>query len=276
MRPLVAVLVLGPVVLAGCSSGTATRTTTAQTSTSAARVSACASQLLEPRAAPKPLRTPLPASILSSFAVFRRAAVASDQPPTHEPSGGQLADELLKEYELASYYPAYVRQLMRLPDGQRYFVVAAYARFEPVAAADCLSRGVDRRQLTEQQRRRAREPVYCLIELPADNTQGPGCEPFAAVDESARAFEASDYHAREATVEMVPDGVASVRILYRDHVPSQRGSNGSTAPGARSEGSVARAQPATPRLRSVSCARRSVADRRRERQGRARAIRPAR
>jgi hypothetical protein len=191
MRPVLAIALLGLIVLAGCSSGRAT-VTRAHTTAAATRVSACIGELFRARVAPEQLRTPLPASILASFAIFRRAAVASDEPPASELSGGQLADQLRKEY--------------------------AYARSEPVSA-DCSPRDVDRRQLAEQQRRRTREPVYCLIELPSDTTQGPGCEPFAAVDESARAFETSDYGGREATVELVPDGVASVRILYRDDPP---------------------------------------------------------
>jgi hypothetical protein len=45
----------------------------------------------------------------------------------------------------------------------------------------------------------------------------PGCEPFAQVNESARAFRVSDFLG-EPAIELVPDGVASVRIVYPSHV----------------------------------------------------------
>ncbi len=64
------------------------------------------------------------------------------------------------------------------------------------------------------------EPVFCIIEVGTNkNTPVPGCEPFAQVDESFGAFQVSDFLSREPTMELVPDGVASVRITYRDTAP---------------------------------------------------------
>ncbi len=127
-----------------------------------------------------------------------------------------LASELYSSYELASYQPAYVRRLQELA-GRRYFVVPAFAQFS-MARAECLSRRVDRAELLGEQRRRAAEPLYCFIAVPEQEGTSPGCEPFAATGQSARVFAASDV-LREPQIELVPDGVAAVRITYRDHAP---------------------------------------------------------
>ncbi len=42
-----------------------------------------------------------------------------------------------------------------------------------------------------------------------------GCKPFAAIDEGDRVFQ-SDALTKEPTVELVPDGVASIRIAYHE------------------------------------------------------------
>src|SRR5271155_2398717 len=168
---------------------------------------------------PKELSTPLEATTLSSFAIFRRPARPSDEPPGLNPAAGGLGRELYKDYELSSYYPAYVRQLTGLPDNRRYFVIPAFGRPEAVPPADCFPAG-ERRELVEQEHRRSVEPVYCIIEVGGNgNAPVPGCEPFAQADESFRAFHVSDFLGREPTVELVPDGVASVRITYRDRIP---------------------------------------------------------
>jgi hypothetical protein len=73
--------------------------------------------------------------------------------------------------------------------------------------------------LVEQQHRRLTEPVYCIIEVGGSrNAPLPGCEPFAAIDEGLRVFRSSDF-TREPTVELVPNGIASVRIAYRAAAP---------------------------------------------------------
>jgi hypothetical protein len=152
---------------------------------------------------------------LSSFAIFRRPPLPSDEPPGLNLATGGLGRELYKTYELSSYYPAYVRQLTRLPDGRRYFVIPAYGRSEAVVPAHCLAGGEsERRALVEEQHRRLVEPVDCIIEVGGGEDAPPqGCEPFAAIDEGDRVFQ-SDALTNEPTVELVPDGVASVRIAY--------------------------------------------------------------
>jgi hypothetical protein len=167
---------------------------------------------------PKELSTALEATILSSFAIFRRPARPSDEPPGLNPAGGGLSRELYKDYELSGYYPTYVRQLTGLPGNRRYFVIPAFGRPEAVPPAHCFPAG-ERRELVEQEHRRSVEPVYCVIEVGGNgNAPVPGCEPFAQADESFRAFHVSDFLGQEPTVELVPDGVASVRITYRDRV----------------------------------------------------------
>jgi len=164
---------------------------------------------------PKELSTPLEGTTLSSFAMFRRPALPSDEPPGLNPADGGLGRELYKDYELSSYYPAYVRQLTGLPGNRRYFVIPAFGRPEAVPPAHCF-RGGERRELVEQEHRRSVEPVYCIIEVGGNgNAPTPGCEPFAAIDEGGRVFQ-SESVIRQPTVELVPDGVASVRIAYRE------------------------------------------------------------
>ncbi len=164
---------------------------------------------------PKELSTPLEATIRSSFAIFHRPALSSDVPPGLNPATGGLGRELYKDYELSSYYPAYVRQLTRLPDGRRYFVIPAFGRFEAVPPAHCFPAG-ERRELVEQEHRRLIEPVYCIIAVDGGgNAPLPRCEPFAAIDEGRPVFQ-SDALTKEPTVELVPDGVVSVRIAYRE------------------------------------------------------------
>jgi hypothetical protein len=177
-------------------------------------------RLFGPRPAPaKELSTPLEATILSSFAIFRRSALPSDALSGLKPEGDGLDRELSKVYELSGYYPAYVRQLTRLPDGRRYFVIPAYGRSEAVLPAHCLPAGErERRGLVEEQHRRLVEPVDCIIGVGGgENASPPGCEPFAAIDEAGRVFQPD--LTKEPAVELAPDGVVSVRIDYRETPP---------------------------------------------------------
>ncbi|MGO9322407.1 MAG: hypothetical protein ACLQBY_16620 [Solirubrobacteraceae bacterium] len=165
---------------------------------------------------PKQLSTPLSAAILSRFAIFRRPALSSDELSGLSSGGGGLDRELAGVYELSRYYPAYVRRLARLPDGRRYFVIPAYGRSEAVLPAHCLVGGArERHELIAGQRRLLTEPVDCIVEV-GDTDKAPpqGCESFAAISEGGRVFQG---HALtgESIVELAPDGVASVRIVYR-------------------------------------------------------------
>ena len=153
------------------------------------------------------LSTPLAPALLSSFEIFR----ARRPPAAALP--GVLDRTLSRYYELSGFYPAYVRQLARLPSGRRYLVIPAFGAPQAVPPAHCLP-AAQRHTDLEQQHRRAVEPVYCILEVAGRTILPTGCEPFAAIDEGGGLFEASDF-TEEPLVELVPDGVASLRITYR-------------------------------------------------------------
>jgi hypothetical protein len=211
------VLIAGGVTIALARSGSATAPITRMANGSSSCIPPAFSFSAPRPPLPKELSTPLDATILSSFAIFRRSALPSDELSGLKPGGDGLDRELSKLYEILSYYPAYVRHLIRLPDGRRYFVIPAYGRSEAVVPAHCLA-GEERERsaLVEEQHRRLVEPVDCIIEVGGgENASPPGCEPFAAIDEGGRVFQA-DALTKEPIVELVPDGVASVRIAYRE------------------------------------------------------------
>jgi len=211
------VLIAGGVTIALARSGGATAPITRMANGSSSCIPPAFSFSAPRPPLPKELSTPLDATILSSFAIFRRSVLPSDELSGLKPGGDGLDRELSKLYELSSYYPAYVRHLIRLPDGRRYFVIPAYGRSEAVVPAHCLAGGErERSALVEEQHRRLVEPVDCIIEVGGgENASPPGCEPFAAIDEGGRVFQA-DALTKELIVELVPDGVASVRIAYRE------------------------------------------------------------
>lgn len=173
-------------------------------------------RLFAPRPpAPTELASSLDSGLLSTFGVFRRSAQPSDEPSL---GGGGLAQQLRTDYELAAYFPALVRRLARLPGGREYFVIPAFARPEAVPPERCSSASTHRQLIAEQQRRKT-DPVACFIESGESRPRpAPGCEPFTQVDQQLRAFGVSDF-VRTPAIEMVPDGVASVRVSYRDVTP---------------------------------------------------------
>jgi hypothetical protein len=168
-------------------------------------------------APPRPLTTPLDATILARFELFRRPALPGDAPPARGLAGGTLARELTQDYTLASYYPAYLRELTVRSGGRRYYVVPAFGRREALPPAGCVSAGA-RRELAAQQRRRSVEPVVCIVEAGGQVDQPVGCEPFAAIDQYTEIFQSGD-SSGDPIISLVPDGVASVRISYRVRAP---------------------------------------------------------
>ncbi|HEV3045779.1 MAG TPA: hypothetical protein VGY13_00320 [Solirubrobacteraceae bacterium] len=153
------------------------------------------------------------ASILASFAIFRRAASPSDQLPPLNPASGL-------DYGLASYYPAYVRQLDLPGTDGRAFVIPGFQLPYSIPPARCLSPslGESRAKLVEEAKRLASEPVYCIVETGTGKAASlPECAPFARIDEGGRMF-AADL-SRERVIDLVPDGVASVRLVYRSGPP---------------------------------------------------------
>jgi hypothetical protein len=208
--PTAFVAVAGLALAVGCSANSAAM---------ARRSASCVPpslRLFAPRPpAPKELASSLEPGLIAAFGVLRRGAQPSDEPPQ---ASGALAQELRKDYELAAYFPALVRRLVRLPSGREYFVIPAFARPEAVAPTYCSSASTHRQLVAEQQRRKT-DPVACFIELGEPRTApAPGCEPFLEVNQQLRAFGVSDF-VRTPDIEMVPDGVASVRVSYRDVAP---------------------------------------------------------
>jgi hypothetical protein len=162
---------------------------------------------------PVTLPDPLDPAIVGNFAVLRRASGPQDQvPPVNS-----LAEQV--GIYLSGYYPGFVRQLFQLPDGRRLFLISGLPRLIPVPATRCLARTLRprRNQLVEQQVRRGTEPVYCLAVIggrPSSFSGEPGCRRFADVYTGANLL-ASDT-STSPVVELAPDGVASVRLSYRD------------------------------------------------------------
>ncbi len=156
---------------------------------------------------PAELSSPLEAGVVSRFAVLRRAALPSDQIPALSPVGVEV------DSQLASFYPASVRQVLALPNGSRYFVVPGFAQSVQVPPADCLPPSLrhDRPELVEQESKLASAPVYCIVEIGREPA-GSECVPFSLIEESPRVF--GPTLPEETLVELVPDGVASVRVTY--------------------------------------------------------------
>jgi hypothetical protein len=205
---------LGLMALAGCS----TKSTSVVSTRRATSCLPHALTLFGPRPIPpKELRTPLEARLISEFALLRRSRLPADDPSRGDLEGLTLSVYLAKTYTLASFYPAYVRVLDVSSHGHRYYVVPAFGRPEallPGCAPASLRRG-----MVERQRNRLSEPVYCVIEVGVRaRTPVPGCEAFAQVGESLSAFHVSDL-VGDTTVELVPDGVASVRVIYAGRAP---------------------------------------------------------
>ncbi|MEA2297762.1 MAG: hypothetical protein QOF77_698 [Solirubrobacteraceae bacterium] len=157
-----------------------------------------------------------PDSVLSQFAVLRRAQTPDDQLAGIR---GLLGDEL------ASYSPALVRRLAPAPGGGFYLIAGVTPRRKPVPAS-CY------RGLTPGQRRRIRrfealllaragQPAYCILRVtstrtPRDQTTNTesSCSPFAQI---ASVFAlAGEAHGNQRSVwGLAPDGVATVDVRFR-------------------------------------------------------------
>jgi hypothetical protein len=79
---------------------------------------------IEPGSEPEPveLSGSLEPAVVGKFAVLRRAAVPTDQLPPLNRVGSGL------DSELSSYYPGYIRQLVRLANGRRSFLIPGFKR----------------------------------------------------------------------------------------------------------------------------------------------------
>jgi hypothetical protein len=214
MRAALMIGIAGLTVLAGCSSGMTARGSTRHTA-------ACIEQLtlFGPRPAPpKEVTSPIDPTVTSELALFRRPMRSGDQPSGAELGGLALSYYLSKAYTLASFYPAEVRRLGISLNGRHYYAVPAFGRPHNVDSG-CRPAAL-RKALIEQQLRRKTTPVYCLLtsEVGATTPPVPGCVTLAQVQASVGAFDVSDFTG-EPGVALVPDGVASVRVIYTDRAP---------------------------------------------------------
>jgi hypothetical protein len=162
--------------------------------------------------APAPLAQPVDPVITGIYAVLRRPAGAGDALPPINPLGEDLADEL------RAYFPAEIRQVAADARGDRYFVVPGFARAFPVPAARCLPKAQrrERPRLVERQHKEEQVPSYCIEELGPGRPAAGGavCRPFAAIQTGDQLD--VELTRLRTTVDLVPDGVATVRIAYPD------------------------------------------------------------
>lgn len=152
----------------------------------------------------------LEAGVLTSFSVFARPQNASDQLPPVNTAGVSL------EFRMASYYPGEIRQLFALPNGHRFLAIPGFLRTFEVPPAICLPKAVrkHRAQLVEEEARLRTAPAYCIVELGSKRIFGGGeCTPFSEAARSRGVFAAGPTGS-ETVVEMVPNGISAVRVVY--------------------------------------------------------------
>ncbi len=140
---------------------------------------------------------------LSRFGVLRRAAGPADQLPPLNRLGPRLG------FELNSYYPGYIRQLIRLPNGVRYFLIPGIKRVPDLPPERCLP--VRLRHLRQPKP----ETVYCVAGIGSNVRQlsSVGCQTLAEIETGGDL--ADPYFSSSFQVDLVPDGVATVRLVYR-------------------------------------------------------------
>jgi hypothetical protein len=151
-------------------------------------------------------------NVAGSFAILRRPAGPADALPPVNPLKEDLG------YQLRSYFPAYIRQLATDAEGEHYFLVVGFPHVFALPPASCLPRNVRRKlgKLVAEQRTREKELMFCIDDVgPKRPEYGGGqCHSFAAVQSGSHLVETAT--SRSDVIELVPDGVATVRLLYHD------------------------------------------------------------
>lgn len=171
---------------------------------------------------PATITDPFDPSVLASYAVLRRAATAADRPPAINSLAEQLG------FALGRYNPTNLRQLTQRPGGRRFFVVPGFPVHVEIPPARCLPRKLrpQRPKLVEQQLRREREPIACLVTTSPSGRRngrfgGVGCPRFRDVTTYERLASNTVEALEHAGI--LPDGIAGVRAHFRDappvHVP---------------------------------------------------------
>jgi hypothetical protein len=158
-----------------------------------------------------PLSEPLDQMVSASFAVLRRPGRAEDQVPPINP----LAEDLA--YQLRSYFPAEIRLLATDAEGESYFVIPGFARVFPTPPERCLPRQERHRraQLVAEQHKQESEPMYCIEDVGPHRPRygGSSCLPFSAIQSGEKLVTSAA--SRSDVLDMAPDGVATVRLIYR-------------------------------------------------------------
>jgi hypothetical protein len=151
-------------------------------------------------------------SVTGAFAILRRPAGPADALPPLNPLKEDLG------YQLRSYFPAYIRQLVTDAEGEHYFLVMGFPRVIALPPAACLPRDVRRHlsKLVAKQRMREKQLMFCIDDVgPKRPEYGGGrCHPLAAVQSGENLIESATSHSD--VTDLVPDGVATVRLLYHD------------------------------------------------------------
>jgi hypothetical protein len=151
----------------------------------------------------------LEAPVLAGYGLFRRAQRAADMLPPVNPAGFEL------EGELSGYYASEIRQVAALPDGRRFFVIPGLPRVFNPPPLRCFPKSLRKRieKSVEEERKRQTEPRYCVIEVGARRgLSSSECAAFADVARARGIFRLSFYRP-STTAMLVPDGVATVRIV---------------------------------------------------------------
>lgn len=156
--------------------------------------------------------------MLGRYAVLRRAATAADQPPPIN----SLADQV--DFALGRYNPGYLRQLTQRPGGRRFFVVPGLPPHMAIPPARCLPRALrpQRPKLVEQQARRERMPIACIVtvvpnasrirSLGFDGSEAcPRFRDLMTFEHLSGGILETGEHAG-----ILPDDVASVRVHFGD------------------------------------------------------------
>jgi hypothetical protein len=165
---------------------------------------------------PAQIATPVPDAVVADFAALRRPAAAGDAlPPLN-----LAADELTGT--LATYYPAAIRLLLE-EAGVRYFLVTGYER-EPTLVPACLSPSElhERARLVQLAHERATTPTYCIVELGAsgETPDRTPCQQLPEIESTSPLFEPLGERGPRPLAQLVPDGVAAVRVDFAAHAPA--------------------------------------------------------
>ena len=199
--------VLSLLIVAGCSHTVGSGNASVSQSCVSPKIT------LEGKRAPNTIITPVESQTIKEFRLLRRSRAASDIPTATMLYGGTLSRELAKDYDLSGYYSEYVRRLPVNGGGRAaVFVVPGLAQVEVPPPRRCLPARVWR-EISEKQRRRASDIVYCIIEQQGGKTVPlTDCATFVGINEGGSIFSAP--LRRDRIVELVPDGIRVVRITY--------------------------------------------------------------